>query len=267
VTQRAGWVRCRALALGSAWLLLAASAAQAAELRVVSSGGFAAAYRSLLPAYERASGNTVMTEWGPSMGATPQAIPQRLARGEPIDVVIMAGDALGALVKEGKVRAESRVDLARSLIGVAVRAGAPKPEISSPEAVKRALLAARSIAYSDSASGVFLSTELFPRLGIADAIREKSRMIPAEPVGQVVARGEAELGFQQMSELLPVAGIDIVGKLPAELQKVTIFSAGIVATAKAPEAAAALIAFLASPAAQDAVTKSGLEPMTAATAR
>ena len=127
--------------------------------------------------------------------------------------------------------------------------------------MKRALLGARSIAYSDSASGVYLSTELFPRLGMADAMREKSRMIPAEPVGKVVARGEAELGFQQMSELLPVVGIDIVGKLPAELQKITIFSAGIVATAKEPEAAAALIAFLASPAAQEAVTKSGLESM------
>ncbi len=253
------------LALAVASLLLA-SAAQAAELRVVSSGGFAAAYRALLPAYERASGNTVVTEWGPSMGATPQAIPQRLARGEPIDVVIMAGDALGALVKEGKVRAESRVDLARSLIGVAVRAGAQKPDISSSEAVKRALLAARSIAYSDSASGVYLSTELFPRLGIAEAIKDRSRMIPAEPVGRVVARGEAELGFQQMSELLPVAGIDIVGKLPPELQKVTIFSAGIAAAAKEPEAAEALIAFLASPAAEEAVTKSGLEPMVAAAA-
>lgn len=108
-----------------------------------------------------------------------------------------------------------------------MRAGAPKPDISSSEAVKRALLGARSIAYSESASGVYLSTELFPRLGIADAIREKSRMIPAEPVGQVVARGEAELGFQQMSELLPLAGIDIVGKLPAELQKVTISPPGL----------------------------------------
>jgi molybdate transport system substrate-binding protein len=264
--QRARLMLRGAVALALAALLLA-SAAQAAELRVVSSGGFAAAYRALLPTYERAGGNSVVTEWGPSMGATPQAIPQRLARGEPIDVVIMAGDALATLIKEGKVRAESRVDLARSLIAVAVRAGAAKPDISSSEAVKRALLGARSIAYSDSASGVYLSTELFARLGIADAIREKSRMIPAEPVGQVIARGEAELGFQQMSELLPVAGIDIVGKLPAELQKVTVFSAGIVVTAKEPEAAASLIAFLASPAAEEAVTKSGLEPMVPATPR
>jgi molybdate transport system substrate-binding protein len=264
--QRAKSILRGVAMLGLAALLLA-GAAQAAELRVVSSGGFAAAYRALLSIYERASGNTVLTEWGPSMGATPQAIPQRLARGEPIDVVIMAGDALGTLVMEGKVRAESRIDLARSLIGVAVRAGTPKPDISSSDAVKRALLGARSIAYSDSASGVYLSTELFPRLGIADAIREKSLMIPAEPVGRVIARGEAELGFQQMSELLPVAGIDIIGKLPDELQKVTIFSAGIVTTAKEPEAAAALIAFLASPAAEEAVTKSGLEPMMPTTPR
>jgi molybdate transport system substrate-binding protein len=264
LTQRARLVVCRVPALALAWLLLVAGAAKAAELRVVSSGGFSAAYRALLPQFERASGHTVVTEWGPSMGATPQAIPQRLARGEAIDVVIMVGDALGNLVKEGKVRAESRVDLARSLIGVAVRAGAPKPDISSADAATRALLQAKSIAYSDSASGVYLSTELFPRLGIAAAIKDKSSMIPAEPVGQVVARGEAELGFQQMSELLPVVGIDVVGKLPPELQKITVFSAGIVATAKEPEVAAALIAFLASPASRDAVIKSGHEPIDAA---
>jgi molybdate transport system substrate-binding protein len=261
LTHRAGFLGYRVFALAAALVMLVASAAPAAELRVVSSGGFSAAYRTLLPEFERATGHRVVTEWGPSMGATPQAIPQRLARGEAIDVVIMAGDALGNLIQEGKVRAESRVDLARSLIGLAVRAGAPKPDISSAETLKHALLQARSIAYSDSASGGYLSTELFPRLGIADAIKGKSRMIPAEPVGQVVARGEAELGFQQMSELLPVAGIDVVGKLPADVQKVTVFSAGIVVTSKEPGAAAALIAFLASPAAQDAVVKSGLEPM------
>jgi molybdate transport system substrate-binding protein len=260
----------RTLAFGLTTLLLtlgALSAADAAELRVVSSGGFAAAYRELVPEFERATGNTVVTEWGPSMGETPQAIPQRLARGEPIDVVIMVGYALGDLAKAGKVRDDSRVDLARSLIAVAVRAGAPKPDISSVEAVKRALLQAKSIAYSDSASGVYLSTELFPRLGIADAIKGKSRMIPAEPVGQVVARGEAELGFQQMSELKPVAGIDVVGTLPPELQKVTIFSAGIVAASAEVEPAKALIKYLASPAATAAITKSGLEPMNSATAR
>jgi molybdate transport system substrate-binding protein len=254
----------RALAPGLAGLLLviaAADAAGAAEITVVSSGGFAAAYRALVPEFERASGNKVVTEWGPSMGNTPQAIPQRLARGEPIDAVIMVGDALGDLAMQGKVLAASRMDLARSLIGLAVRAGAAKPDIGSADALKRALLQAASIAYSDSASGVYVSTELFQRLGIADQVKGKSRMVPAEPVGLVVARGEAALGFQQMSELLPIPGIDVVGPLPPELQKVTIFSAGIVSSAKEPEAAKALIEFLASPASAAAIVKSGLEPM------
>jgi molybdate transport system substrate-binding protein len=233
----------------------------AAEIKVVSSGGFAAAYKELAPEFEQASGHKLVTDWGPSMGNTPQAIPQRLARGEPIDVVIMVGYALGGLAKEGKVLAGSQAELARSLIAVAVRAGAAKPDIGSLDAVKRALLQAKSIAYSDSASGVYISTEMFPRLGIAAELKHKSRMIPAEPVGLVVARGEAELGFQQMSELMPIPGIEIVGLLPPELQKVTVFSAGVVTGSKEPEAAKALIAFLASPAAAAAIKKSGLEPI------
>lgn len=257
----------RALVLGLAGVVLVAGEAAAAEIRVVSSGGFAAAYRALVPEFERATGHKVVTEWGPSMGDTPQAIPQRLARGEPIDVVIMVGYSLSDLAKQGKVLPDSPVELARSLIAVAVRAGAPKPDIATPDALKRALLAAPSIAYSDSASGVYVSTELFQRLGIAAEVRGKSRMIPAEPVGLVVARGEAALGFQQMSELKPIAGIDIVGKLPPDLQKVTTFSAGIVAASKEPEAAKALIAFLASPAAQGAIVNSGLEPINSAAAR
>ncbi len=147
---------------------------------------------------------------------------------------------------------------------MAVRAGAPKPDISSPAALKRALLQAKSIAYSDSASGVYVSTELFQRLGIADQVKGKSRMIPAEPVGAVVARGEAEIGFQQMSELLPVAGIDLVGPLPSEVQKITVFSAGVATSAKEPQAARALIRFLASPEAAPAISKTGLEPMASA---
>jgi molybdate transport system substrate-binding protein len=171
------------------------------------------------------------------MGNTPGAVPARIRRREPIDVVIMLGDALGDLIKEGKVIADSRVDLARSSIGVAVRTGAPKPDISSVDAVRLALLAAKSIAYSDSASGVYVSTELFKRLDIVDQVAGKSRMIPAEPVGAVVARGEAKLGFQQMSELKPIAGIELIGPLPPELQKITIFSAGIVVGATEPDAA------------------------------
>jgi molybdate transport system substrate-binding protein len=251
----------RAVAVVAIILVAAGSAAQAAELRVVSSGGFASAYRELVPEFERSTGNTVTTEWGPSMGDTPQAIPQRLARGEPIDVVIMVGDALDQLVKSGKALPDSRMDLARSLIGAAVKAGAPKPDLSTVEAVKRTLLEAPSIAYSDSASGVYISTEMFARLGIADQVKSKARMIPATPVGEIVARGEAALGFQQVSELLPVPGITFAGTLPPELQKVTLFSAGVVTGSKNRAAAAALIQFLASRAAADAITRSGLEPV------
>jgi len=173
----------------------------------------------------------------------------------------MVGDALDALLKEGKVVPGSRVDLSRSIIGMAVRAGAPKPDISSVDAFKRAMLAAKSVAYSESASGVYLSTNLFPRLGIAAAMNPKSKKISGEPVGAAVARGEAEIAFQQISELRPVAGIDIVGPLPPELQVVTIFAAGIATGARDANLARGLIAFLASPAAAGAIEKSGMEPI------
>jgi molybdate transport system substrate-binding protein len=260
--MRIGSIFTRAIVSAVASILLVAGTADAAEVKVMISGGFSAAYRTLVPEFERATKNTVATVSGPSMGATPEAIPNRLQRGESADVLIMVGDALDELIKQGKVVADSRVELARSNIGIAVRAGAPKPDISTVDALKRTLLAAKSIAYSDSASGVYLSTVLFQRLGIADQIKGKSRMIPAEPVGGVVARGDAEIGFQQISELLPVQGIDLVGPLPPEVQKVTIFSAGIITVAKEPDAGRALIKFLASPAAAPAITRSGLEPVT-----
>lgn len=251
-----------ALVVAAIWLV--ASGTHAAEIRVMSSGGFATAYRKLAPQFERATGNRLTTEWGPSMGNTPEAIPARLRRGEAADALIMVGTALGDLIAQGSVVAASRVDLARSAIAVAVRAGAPKPDIGSVDALRRALIAAQSVAYSDSASGVYVSTELFTRLGIAEQMRGKSRVIPAEPVAAAVARGEAEIGFQQLSELLPVRGIDIVGPLPPEVQKITLFSAGVVAGAREPDGAAALIAFLASDAAAPAIAESGLEPMMSA---
>jgi len=225
------------------------------------SGGLTAAFNALVPDFERATGHQVITAYGPSMGTTIKAIPVRLQRGEAADVLIMVGYALGDLIKQGKVVADSRVDLVNSKIGVAVKAGAPKPDISSADALKRALLAAKSVAYSDSASGVYISGEMFTKLGIAEAMRDKSKKIPATPVAEIVARGEAELGFQQISELKPVAGIEIVGPLPEELQKVTVFSAGIASVSKEPEAAKALIGFLASPAAKDAIVRSSLEPI------
>jgi len=256
--------RIRGLFAGLAALLLLGDTAQAAEVHVMISGGLTAAFNALVPEFEKQTGNTVLVAYGPSMGTTTNAIPVRLERGEPADVLIMVGYALGDLIKKGKVVEASRVDLVKSPIAVAVKAGAAKPDISSSDAVKRALLAAQSVAYSDSASGVYVSTEMFDRLGITAEMKDKARMIPATPVGEIVARGEAEIGFQQMSELKPVKGIDIVGPLPADLQKITVFSAGIAAVSKEPEAGKALIKFLStSPVAKEQMVKSGLEPIAA----
>lgn len=246
--------------------LASARPAAADEITVVSSGGFSAAFRELAPQFERATGHKLNLGWGPSMGTTHDAIPVRLERGERLDVVIMVGSALEELVKQGKVLPDSRVDLARSEIGMVVRKGAPKPDISTVDALTRTLLAAKSIACSDSASGVYISTEMFKRLGIEDQVKGKSRMIPAEPVARVVARGEAEIGFQQVSELLPVAGADFVGRLPPAVQKVTLFSAGIVTGSKVPDAGRALIRFLSSADARPVVAKTGLDPIIPAAA-
>jgi molybdate transport system substrate-binding protein len=247
------------LALVCAASLALAAAALADEVRVVSSGGFAPAFQALAAEFERTTGHHLITQWGPSMGETAGAIPKRLERGEAIDVVVMVGYALDDMVRQGKVVPGSGVLLARSRIGAAVRAGARKPDISTVAALKTALLKARSIAYSDSASGVYLSKVLFPRLGIAEQIKDKSRMIPADPVGLSVARGEAELGFQQVAELKAVPGIDLVGVLPAEANTVTLYSAGVVVGARSAEAGRALIRFLASPASAAAINQTGLE--------
>ena len=257
----------RSLFAGLAALLLFTSASDAAEVRVMISGGLTAAFNALVPEFERQTGDKVLVAYGPSMGTTTNAIPVRLERGEPADVLIMVGYALNDLIKKGKVVEASRVDLVKSPIGIAVKAGAPKPDISSADAVKHALLAAKSVAYSDSASGVYVSTEMFEKLGIAAEMKDKARMIPATPVGEIVAKGEAEIGFQQISELKPVKGIDIVGPLPAELQKITVFSAGIATSSKEPEAGKALIKLLStSPVAKDELVKSGLDPIAAGTA-
>ena len=253
----------RALALGFVSILFLTGTASAAEVHVMISGGLTAAYDALVPEFERATGHKVLTAYGPSMGTTVNAIPVRLERGEPVDVLIMVGYALGDLAKRGKVIADSQVDLVKSPIGIAVKAGAPRPDISSADSIKRALLAAKSIAYSDSASGVYVSTEMFAKLGISEQMKDKARKIPATPVGEIVAHGDAEIGFQQISELKPVAGIDIVGPLPDELQKITVFSAGIATTSKEPDGGKALIKFFTSPAARDTLVNSGLDPIAA----
>ena len=226
----------------------------------MTSGGFAAAYDELTPEFQRASGYTVKTAYGSSMGGAGDSIPSRMARGEPVDVVILARPALDALVAQGKVVPGSQVDLVHSLIGFSVKKGAPKPDISTVEALKRTLLAAPSIAYSASASGTYYETEMLKNLGIEAEVKPKSKRILSERVGSVVARGEAALGMQQVSELLPIAGTDFVGVLPPELQRVTVFSAGISTTAREPEAAKQLIRYFTAPAALPVIRKAGLEP-------
>jgi molybdate transport system substrate-binding protein len=251
---------CTVALLGSA---AAAANVQAADLRVMSSGGFTAAYKVLGPQFAASTGNTLDTAFGPSMGKSPEAIPNRLERGEPADVVIMVGYALDDLIKQRKVIPDSRVELADSRIGMVVRDGAPKPDIGSEAALKQTLLHARSIAYSDSASGVYVERELFKRLGIEEQMKGKAKMIPKIPVASVVASGDYEVGFQQVSELLPVKGAAYVGKIPESLQSVTRFAAGIPVGAQHPKEARALLDYLASPAAQPEVRSTGLDSVAA----
>src|SRR3979490_1457475 len=250
--------------LGVAALFIA-GAASAADIHVMISAGFYRVYAELGPAFERASGHRLVTTRGPSMGDSPEAIPTRLARGETADVVILDGGAADELGRRGLVRAGSKVELARSLVGMVVRAGATKPDIGSVETFRSTLLAAKSIAYSDSGSGTYLSTTMFPKLGIADQVAGKSRKVrgppSGEPVAAVVARGEAEIGFQQVAELIHVPGITFVGALPAEVQPVFSFAGVLTQTVQQPEAASALLRFLASSEAVPVISKGGLMPI------
>jgi molybdate transport system substrate-binding protein len=245
-----------ALSLGS---LLASSFAQAEELTVMTSGGFTAAYKLLGPQYAAASGDTLETVLGPSMGQAPEAIPNRLARGEHADVVIMVGYALDELIKQGKVDPASRVELADSRIGMVVRQGAAKPAIATDAELKDTLLKAKSVAYSDSASGVYIEKELFKKLGVQDQVGPKVKMIERIPVASVVAKGDYELGFQQVAELLPVPGVTFVGKIPENVQSVTRYAAGIPRNAEHPQQAKALLDYLSSAKAQAQVQSTGLD--------
>lgn len=235
------------------------SLAQAADLTVMTSGGFTAAYQRLGPQYAAKSGDTLTTVLGPSMGKAPQAIPNRLARGEHADVVIMVGYALDELIKQGKVDPASRVELADSRIGMVVKQGAPKPAIATAAQFKQTLLAAKSVAYSDSASGVYVENELYKKLGIQPQMAPKSTMVERLPVAEQVAKGEYQIGLQQVAELLPVPGVTFVGKIPEELQSVTRFAAGIPVGAEHPAEARQLLDYLASPGAQADVRASGLD--------
>jgi molybdate transport system substrate-binding protein len=246
--------------------LLGSGAALADEIKVMMSGWFAPAYRALGPQFAEETGNTLTTVWGPAAGTAVNAIPVRFARGEWADVLIVVSHALDDQIRAGNVVPGSKVDFARSPIGIAVREGAPKPDISSVDALRRTLLAAKSIVYPDSSSGIDIDGELFARLGIAERVKSKSRKVPAERVANAVADGEAELGLQQVVELLPVKGVTVVGSLPAEVQSYTVYSGGIATTAKNPAGAEELIRYLSSPEAAPAISGTGLEPITAAPA-
>jgi molybdate transport system substrate-binding protein len=241
-----------------------ASTVSAADVRVMISAGFYGVYSELSPTFERA-GHRLITTRGPSMGDSPEAIPARLARGETADVVILDAGVVDELGRKGLVRADTKIELARSLIGMVVRAGSTKPNIGSVDALRRTLRAAKSIAYSDSGSGIYLSTMLFPKLGIVDQIVGKSRKVrgppSGEPVAAVVARGEAEIGFQQISELIHVPGITFVGAIPTEVQPMMFFASALAITTQHPEEATALIRFLASSEAAPAIKKAGLTPL------
>jgi len=253
----------RSFCIALAFLFVAASA-HAADVQVMISAGYFKVYSELGPAFERSSGHRLVTTRGPSMGDSPEAIPSRLARGEQADVVIMDGHSAEELGKRGIARAPSLVVLARSQVGMVVRAGAAKPDISTVDSFRSVLLSAKSIAYSDSGSGTYLSGTLFAKLGIADQVLPKSRKVrgppSGEPVAAVVARGEVEIGFQQVSELINVPGTTFVGALPAEIQPGFSFAGAVTAIARQPEAAAALLRFLASPEAGPVLAKNGLAP-------
>lgn len=240
-----------------------ATVADDTVIQVMSSGGFTAAYKVLGPQFEADTGYTLETAYGASSGGASDSIPERLKRGEHTDIVILSINGLGNITEDGHVDPSSHVDLARSRIGMAVKEGAEVPEIDSIEAFAKVLMEADSIGYSASASGTYLSTVLFPRMGIWEDIEGKSQRILSERVGAVVARGDVEIGFQQISEILPIEGVTYVGPIPEELQKVTTFSTGIALGTDNPDGAAALIQYLSSEDKIEQIEATGLSPVAA----
>jgi molybdate transport system substrate-binding protein len=240
---------------GAIGLAMLAGTANAAEIRVIGSPGTREPYNRLVPEFEKATGNKVTTTWG---GVT--AVAKRVADGETADVVMLPAPQIDELIKLGKVRPDSRVNVASSGIGVVVKAGAPKIDINSGESIKKALLAAKSFAYSAGPSGLHIE-KVIRDWGIYDAV--KAKIVPPRPnvpIGEMVAAGEADIGFQQVSELLPVKGVDYLGALPADIQEVTVFSAGVHSGATAGEAGRALLRFLTAPEAAPVIRKTGMEP-------
>ena len=241
--------------LGAVSFLMFAAMVHAAEIRVLSTQATEQAYRELVSQFEKASGHKVTTVFTGTLDAN-----KRLAAGETYDLLIMSAPSIEEHIKAGKVVAGSRLDLAKSGVGVGVKAGAPKPDISTTEALKRTLSAAKSIGYSTGPSGIYM-IGVFQRMGIADEIKHKLKQTPTGVfVGSIIANGEAEIGFQQVSELSHFAGVEYVGPLPAEIQQFTIFSSGIIAGAKEADAAKALVNFITAPAAAAVFKRIGMEP-------
>jgi len=258
-------VLARAWALGFAAAVLLTGTVSAAEIRVMISAGFFSVYKELGPAFEKATGHKLVTTRGPSVGDSPEAIPTRLARGEEADVVIMDGVGVDLLDQRDLARSGSRIPLAESFIGMVVRVGQPKPDISTMDGLRSTLLAAKSIAVSDSSSGTYLSTIGFKKLGVADDISGKTRKVRGPPSGElvasVVARGEAEVGFQQVPELIHVPGVDFVGTVPSDVQPPTLFVGALPKNSQHPDAAVALLRFLSSAEAVEVIAKAGLKPL------
>ena len=243
------------LLLAATAALFVASSASAAEIKVLASGATKEAYLELVPQFEKASGHKVVTTWAGTVD-----IKKRIAAGEVFDLIVVAGPEIDAFIKQSKMAAGSRVDLMKSGVGAAVRAGAPKPDIGSAEALKKAVLAAKTVGYSTGPSGVYMES-LFERMGISAQIKPKLKQTqPGVLIGTIIASGEAEIGFQQVSELIHVPGIDFIGPLSADVQKITVFSSGIHASAKEPDAAKALVKFITAPAAAPVIKKHGMEP-------
>jgi molybdate transport system substrate-binding protein len=241
--------------LGAVGAIMAAGIANAADIKVIGSPGTRAPYTLLVPGFERATGHRVMTTWG---GVN--AVAKRVADGEIADVVMLPAPQIDDLIKLGKLVAGTRVNVATSGVGVAIRAGAPKIDLSSSDGVRKALLAAKTIAYSAGPSGVHIE-RLIAKWGLTEQLKGKIvPPIPDLPIGEMVARGDAEIGFQQVSELLPVKGIDYLGPLPADIQEVTVFSAAVHKAAGPTDAAQALLKYLTAPEAAPVIRKTGMEP-------
>lgn len=234
--------------------------AASAQLNVLISGGFSGAYEKLLPEFERTSGIKVTTGSGASQGTGPQTISAQLARGVPANVVILSREGLSELIAAKRIAAGTDVDLARVPLGVAVRAGAPKPDVSTVEAFKQLLLKAKSVAVPGSTSGIWLKTDLFPRLGIADKVNIKVSPRGTGATGMVAA-GDAELAVMPISEIVHAPGVDLAGSIAPEIQFVQTFSAAVVAGSGDIESSKRLIEFLASARASETIRNSGMEPL------